>query len=232
MPEAGGGRLALEDRIAREIEEDIIFGRLEPGARLREEALHERFGGSRHFVRQALARLERMGIVIRERNKGATVRSFTTDEVKQVYEVREMLQRQAALRIPLPAPAEAIQRIEAIHRDYELGAEAADLRRVHEANDAFHTAIFALCGNDYLLKLLKQCMDMTYAIRAKTLADADQLLLSRRHHALMIEYLKGDDPWPLAELCVAHIRPSKESYLKLLAEREASGRSRRRARRA
>ena len=60
----------LEEQIAREIEEDIIFGRLEPGARLREEHLHHRFGGSRHFVRQALVRLERAGIVVRERNKG------------------------------------------------------------------------------------------------------------------------------------------------------------------
>lgn len=223
----------LEEQIAREIEEDIIFGRLEPGARLREEHLHHRFGGSRHFVRQALVRLERSGIVVRERNKGAAVRSFSAEEVLQIYEVREMLQRQAALRIPLPAPEEEIARIAAIHAEYERCADAGDLRGVHEANDRFHTALFGLCGNEYLLSLVKQYMDLTYAIRAKTLAEPAQLAVSRAHHALMIDYLGGRDPWALAELCVHHVRPSKDAYLHRIAVRDGGvSRSRRRARRS
>lgn len=226
----------IEERITREIEEDIIFGRLEPGTRLREEALLARFGGSRHFVRQALNRLQHIGVVVRERNKGATVREFNATEVRQIYEVREMLQRQAALRIALPAAAEDIARIEEIHARYERHVAAGDLRGIHEVNDAFHEAIFGLCGNGYLLGLVKQYMDLTYAIRAKNLADPAQLEISRAHHALMIEYLKGGDPWPLAELCVQHVRPSKEAYLRYLAAREAtrlsSRRSRRRARRS
>ncbi|BBK42599.1 hypothetical protein STVA_26190 [Allostella vacuolata] len=222
----------LEEQIAREIEEDIIFGRLEPGARLREEHLHHRFGGSRHFVRQALVRLERAGIVLRERNKGAAVRSFTAEEVLQIYEVREMLQRQAALRIPLPAHPEDIARLAAIHADYERCADTGDLRGVHEANDRFHTTLFGLCGNEYLLGLVKQYMDLTYAIRAKTLAEPEQLKVSRAHHALMIEYLAGSDAWALAELCVHHVRPSKDAYLQRIAARDGSpGRTRRRARR-
>ena len=227
------GNATLEEQIAREIEEDIIFGRLEPGARLREEHLHHRFGGSRHFVRQALVRLERAGVVVRERNKGAAVRSFSTEEVLQIYEVREMLQRQAALRIPLPASPADIAHIAEIHAEYERCADLGDLRGVHEANDRFHTALFGLCGNEYLLILVKQYMDLTYAIRAKTLAEPAQLAVSRAHHALMIDYLAGSDAWALAELCVHHVRPSKEAYLQRIAARDAGvTRSRRRARRS
>ena len=65
-----------------------------------------RYGASRHFVRQALFQLERQGIVLREKNIGATVRFYSSEEVRQIYEVREMLTRQAALMIALPAPAE------------------------------------------------------------------------------------------------------------------------------
>ena len=49
-------------------------------------------------------RAERRGIVRREKNVGATVRFYSAEEVRQIYEVREMLTRQAALMIPLPAP--------------------------------------------------------------------------------------------------------------------------------
>ena len=81
-----------DDVVAR-LEEDIIFGRLAPGARLTEDALMSAYGTSRHFVRQALVDAERRGIVRREKNVGATVRFYSADEVRQIYEVREMLTR-------------------------------------------------------------------------------------------------------------------------------------------
>ncbi len=87
--------------IARALEEDIIFGRLAPGTRLTEDTLLARFHVTRHFARQAIVQLETMGIVVRERNKGATVRSLTARQVQEIYDVRELLQRQAALWIKL-----------------------------------------------------------------------------------------------------------------------------------
>src|SRR5205823_14722506 len=61
-----------------------------PGSRLVEDTLMGRYGASRHFVRQALFQLERQGIVLREKNIGATVRFYSAEEVRQIYEVREM----------------------------------------------------------------------------------------------------------------------------------------------
>src|SRR5690606_24684573 len=101
--------------IARALEEDTIFGRLAPGTRLTEDMLLSRFNVTRHFARQALVQLESMGIVTRERNKGATVRSLTSQQVQEIYAVRELLQRQAALWIPLPAPQSLIDRLLVIH---------------------------------------------------------------------------------------------------------------------
>jgi DNA-binding GntR family transcriptional regulator len=70
-------------------------------------------------VREALGRLQHVGIVIKERNKGVTVRRFSAEEVHQIYDVREMLQRQASLMIPLPVPRTKIEALRAIHADYE-----------------------------------------------------------------------------------------------------------------
>lgn len=210
--------IALEDRVARELEEDIIFGRLQPGTRLREDALLERFGGTRHFIRQALAQLERAGIVSHERNRGAKVRSFSSTEVHQVYEVRELLQRQAAMHIPLPAPAGMIGRLQEINADYGACIATSNLRGIHERNDRFHEVLFAGCDNPYLCALVREYMDLTLAIRAKNLADPRLLRVSVDQHDLMIKYLRGTDNWVLAELCVDHVRPSKQQYLDMLRE--------------
>ncbi|MFG1348885.1 GntR family transcriptional regulator [Xanthobacter autotrophicus] len=199
--------------ILRRVEEDIIFGRLAPGSRLVEDTLMARYGASRHYIRQALVQLERTGIVNREKNVGATVRSYSPDEVRQIYEVREMLTRQAALKIPLPAPPELVAQLKAIQADYARHAEAGNLRGIHETNDAFHIVLFSGCANPYLVRTLQDYMGLTLPMRAKNLADRDGLALSRRQHDIMIELLQGTDSWALAQLCVDHMQYSKADYL-------------------
>ena len=199
--------------IARALEEDIIFGRLAPGTRLTEDALLSRFAVTRHFARQALVQLEAMGIVTRERNKGATVRSLTPREVQEIYDVRELLQRQAALRIPLPAPQGLIDQLNVIHEEHGRCVAAGYLRGVHEANDRFHLTLFGACGNRHLVQTIELYMRLSLPVRANSMADSEALKVSHEHHRMMIEMLKGSDNWVLAQLCVDHLQPSKKNYI-------------------
>lgn len=199
--------------IARALEEDIIFGRLAPGTRLTEDMLLARFAVTRHFARQALVQLESMGIVVRERNRGATVRSLTASQVKEIYAVRELLQRQAALWIPLPAPDSLIAELNAIHEEHGRHIEAGFLRGVHETNDRFHLTLFGACGNAHLVQSIELYMRLSLPVRANSMANTASLRVSHEHHRLMIDMLKGSDNWVLAQLCVDHLQPSKARYL-------------------
>ncbi|GGE39277.1 hypothetical protein GCM10007276_15730 [Agaricicola taiwanensis] len=207
---------ALED-LVRAIEEDIIFGRLAPGSRLVEDALMARHGATRHFIRQALVQLERSGIVRREKNIGATVASYSAEQIRQIYQVREMLTRQAALMTPLPAPPALIDQLIEIQARYIKAAEEGRLRDLHEINEEFHAALFAACGNRYLAQTLQEYVSLTLLVRSKTLADPAGLAKSRREHDMMIELLQGDDPWVFAQLCVEHLQTSKKDYLNRVA---------------
>ena len=202
-----------EAEVLRRLEADIIFGVFAPGSRLVEDALMARYGASRHFVRQALMGLEHQGIVRREKNVGATVCCFTETEVRQIYEVRELLTRQAVLMIRLPASDTLIRTLTALQHRYCKAIDAGDLRAIHEANDAFHMALFAACENPYLVRLLQDYMGLTLPMRAKNLADPKGLKLSRQQHAVMIDLIRGRDPWALAQLCVEHMQFSKSDYL-------------------
>lgn len=205
--------------ILRRLEEDIIFGRLPPGTRLVEDVLMSRYGATRHFVRQALVQLERTGVVRREKNVGATVCSYSAEEVRQIYDVREMLTRQAALMIRLPAPADLVARLRAIQADYCRHADEGNLRGIHETNDAFHLELFSACGNPYLVRAIQDYMGLTLPMRAKNLADREGLRQSRQQHDYMIDLLEGRDNWALAQLCVDHMQYSKADYLKRIEER-------------
>lgn len=78
--EAEASTLTREEEqaeVIRRLEEDIIFGRFAPGSRLVEDTLMTRYGASRHFLCvRGLFQLERQGIVLREKNIGATAVSL------------------------------------------------------------------------------------------------------------------------------------------------------------
>jgi DNA-binding GntR family transcriptional regulator len=179
--------------------------------------LMTRYCASRHSVRQGLFQLERNGIVLREKNVGATVRFYSSDQVRQIYEVREMLTRQAVLLISLPASDTLIEELTILQERYCFYADRDDLRGIHDGNDAFHLALFSACGNPYLVESLQNYMNLTLPMRAKNLADREGLQISRRQHDLMIELLKGRDSWTLAQLCVEHMQYSKSDYLNRIA---------------
>jgi DNA-binding GntR family transcriptional regulator len=231
------GRLPEElASIVTAIESDIIFGRLPPGFRLIEDALMARFSATRHTIRQVLLELERIGIAIRERNVGAAVRSYSRDEVLEIYQVRELLQRQAALMVALPASRALIARLEALNQRFAEAGAAGDLRAVHEVNDEFHLTLFSACRNKYLVGSIADYMALSLPMRATTLANAESLETSQRQHRTMIDMLRGTDNWALAQLCVEHVWPSKHDYLQrapadgMLEAVRFSGRTRRQVR--
>jgi DNA-binding GntR family transcriptional regulator len=210
--------LEQQSQLQRVLEEEIIFGRLVPGERLVEDALMSRFGVKRHVVRSVLFALERTGIVVRERNKGATVISLTPAQVRKVYDVREFLQRQAALLIPLPASQVLVSELNDIHAQYESAVNDGRFRDVHALNDAFHLTLFGGCQNEYLVESISRYMFLSLPVRAKMMTDIAALAVSIQHHAAMIRLLEGRDGWALAQLCVDHIQPAKRAYVRTLAE--------------
>ena len=212
-PHRRTGTLNAPADLAKVLEDDIIFGRLAPGTRLIEDNLIARFDVTRHLVRQAFVELERTGIVVREKNKGVAVRWLSAAAVRQIYEVRELLQRQAALRITLPAAPEVIALLARLNQEYGRALRARNFRAVHEANDAFHLAMFTACGNEYLVESIKYYMWLSLPVRSKKTADYDYALASGRDHQRITELLQGTDKWALAQLCVDHLQGAKNAYL-------------------
>src|SRR3954464_14907703 len=127
-------------RVRDELQHAILEGVLQPGERLRAEALAQRFGTSRTPVREALLQLEAQGLVDVEPNRGAVVRRFDRAALRDLYEVRALLEPQAAARAARRIGPEAIRELEAL-------CEAEDLIL---ANEAFHRIILEAAGSPRL----------------------------------------------------------------------------------
>ncbi len=213
LSERTGFPEATVGSVVRALEFDILFGRLKPRERLVEDALMARFDVKRHVIRRALDELERIGVVVRERNRGAAVRDFTAREVEDVYELRELLQRHAVHRMPLPVSADHVARLKEIQSRHDAAVAAGDLRTVDQVNDAFHEVFFSVCGNRQLADAIAHYMQLTRAMRVYPMADPVSLAKLRDEHWAMIRALEEGDRGALVRLVVQHLQPSKAAYL-------------------
>jgi len=88
----------LTDRVFDTIHTAIMSGELPAGTQLKVRDLAEQVGTSVMPVREAIRRLEESGLAAREPHKGAVVKNLTMDELVQTYEVRILLEVDAARR--------------------------------------------------------------------------------------------------------------------------------------
>ncbi len=141
----------LAARISRELAERIVSGRIKSGARLRQDHIAEEFGASHVPVREAFRRLEAQGLVQSEPRRGVRVAGFSLDEVREVAEMRAVLEV-LALRNAAPHLTKAI--LDEAENATSAGDQAGNVQAWEEANRTFHRLILTPCGMPRLLRTI------------------------------------------------------------------------------
>ena len=151
----------LTQLILTALRERILSGELAPGERLVEGRLSEELGVSRMPVREALRALAAEGIVSIEPRRGATVMTFTDEQIQEMVEVRATLE---ALNAKLAArrndPAQ-IARLERILADGAKLTSVDDLTRISALNLDFHEALGNVAANSVLQEIMRSLRERT-----------------------------------------------------------------------
>jgi DNA-binding GntR family transcriptional regulator len=197
-------------RLVEQLEADIIFGRLRPHQELLEDALMQRFGAKRHVVRAAIQELVARRIVVKPRSKSARVKDFSAREVHEIYHMRALLQREAAMIMPLPVDPALLAPLKETHVKYVAAASVgADPLLIHQLNDQFHSQLFALCGNTTLCAAITFYTEASNPIRSYGITDKVWLNRAIAEHAAMINAIEQCDRTTLARLVVDHMHPTR-----------------------
>ncbi len=206
-------------KLVGQLEEDIVLGCLHPRERLIEDALIERFGAKRHAVREALARLERLGLVERQPNRGATVRALCPADVEQIYDVREILELAAAAQVIDRAESEDVQRIVQAQELHDAAVRKGEPKIAFRANISFHQAFFAPCGNAELISAINLYGQKAHAVRSFSISRPELLARARDEHWTMIDALRSADKPKLLTVCREHIRVARDAYITAYRQR-------------
>jgi DNA-binding GntR family transcriptional regulator len=145
----------LTDQVYEVIHQAIISGELPAGSRLRVRDLAEQVGTSVMPVREAIRRLEEAGLAEREPHKGAVVKGLTLEELVHVYDVRHLLEGEAAR---LGAERITADECQAMQAEYELMRTAIDERRVVDLLDhdeALLAILYTASGNPVLVSMIR-----------------------------------------------------------------------------
>ena len=133
----------------------ILIGQFKPGTRLAESMLCELMSVSRTSIREALRRLEGEKLVTIIPNKGPSVARIEWDDAKAIYEVRALLEGEAAARFAsrvTPADIQAMRR--ALRAFNAATAEDDAIGRV-TATDDFYQIILRGCANSTIGEVLQ-----------------------------------------------------------------------------
>ncbi len=144
----------------------IAERKLRPGTRLKEEQLAEIFSVSRARVRQALALLERDGLVTLIPNRGAFVAEPTVDEARDVFFARRTIEGRLVERLCARAKAPDIARLRAHVKKERVAHRNGDVSGIVRLSGGFHLLIGELAGSSYLFDVLRDLVSRTSLITA------------------------------------------------------------------
>lgn len=185
--------ITLRDAASEAIRGLIADGTLRPGVRVFEEDLAERLGVSRGPIREALRRFEEQGVIVTHPNRGSFVVELTAEEIEQLYELRAVLEAMA-VRVALKRNRrEGLGRLSRCLTQMRRATRAGDLRRILEADLAFHQALWEAAGNRFLLRTmtgLDAYLQVLMSVQNRAYENLEDNL--RDHEDLYLAIRKGD----------------------------------------
>lgn len=207
---------SLADRAYEGLLSAIAEGRLKPGQAIRETALAEELGISRTPIREALQRLARDGLVRLDARNGASVGELSLEAIRELYDLREILEGSTARFAALNARPAERQRLEAI-----LAREAdhlGDPAALAKLNKLFHGTLCDAASNRYLSSAVATFSTTLLLLGPTTLAASHRAGESHREHCEVVEAIAAGKAERAEEIMRAHIRRAREIRLSMVLE--------------
>ncbi|MDA8268874.1 MAG: GntR family transcriptional regulator [Actinomycetota bacterium] len=207
------GRATARLQSTELLRELILGGTLAPGQRLNEVELAAQFSMSRGPIRESLQTLAAEGLVTIRSHKGTFVKTFTKDELANLYEVRLVLEayacRQAALR-RTDAEAEVLGGLLDLTRQ-RLATEGVFLYE----ND-FHLQILAMTHNDVLANQGRYLLVQMALARSRSASSAERSKAALEEHQAVLEAICDKNDAHAADLMERHLGKSYENARRTL----------------
>ncbi len=195
----------------------IITHALKPGDPLNESILSKELKTSKTPVREALQQLEKEGLVENISGKGSFVSKISFQDIREIFEIRELLECEAIKRAVAKVDPDKIKLL----KNRFISSESENGRAVQghfKSGDQIHTFIFETLGNNRLMEIYKRLQD--HVVRNR-IYFFDQSHPGRseesfKEHLEILEAMEAQDPLRAEQAVRNHLRNSLEYVKKIM----------------
>jgi DNA-binding GntR family transcriptional regulator len=197
------------EQAAASLRDEILAGLIPSGTRLGEAELAGRLSVSRTPIREALSRLAAEGLVEIQPNRGARVATWTTDQLREIFDLR--------LRLEPYAVRQAVPRLSPEQLDdldeLAVAMTRADVAELVELNRRFHSTFIDAAGSPPLAAALRGVTHAAVVHQNFHDYTPDALRRSLNHHVEMVAAARaGDGDWAEA-IMRAHLYNARATML-------------------
>lgn len=202
----------------------IISGEFTPGMQLSETRLAREIGISPTPLREAYRQLAGEGLVEHRPHTGAFVRTFSVDEIRDLYELREVVEARCAAKATQLMNKKQTDQLEDLNATMrtvtaEASASARMPREFLEADWLFHSMILESSGNAAFLRVMREYQALAKIMLVNRYPHTpEQTSAALDQHEEITEAIKNHDPARAESSMKAHIEFSRNGVLDALGD--------------
>jgi DNA-binding GntR family transcriptional regulator len=210
---------SLANKVYVELRRKILSNQLVPGMRLKEDVWAKKMEVSRMAVREALTRLLGENLVIFGEKGGYFVKSMNADDIRQIRQLREVLELGALRLVMQRREADYIPALEKICDDFTSMVQNGYLGGACEADMKFHETLIASACNPKLMELYQHSNIPLFHMKlGKALQQMDDYAQTDTEHRQILAALKKKDLKKAEEALVKHLVRGEVTTLELEVE--------------
>lgn len=205
--------LTLGDNTYKDLKNLILSGKIKPGERLLYSELVDKLGVSQTPIREAFTRLENDGYLVTIKRKGTFVREVSEKDIKEIFQIREMLEALAARLVCRTATEEDILELENINTQFSFAAKNNDTAVCTQEDLNLHEAILKLSRNSMLITLTSKTNFNILSIIRRNPQKSDAAHKNSAMHQKIIGAIRQRNADEAEHLMRLHIREGMQEIL-------------------
>lgn len=206
----------IQKQAVDKLREAILAGVFKPGDRLVESELCEMLGISRPSVREALRSLEAEKLIATTPHKGTAVSVLTWKEAREIYQVRALLEGEAAALFAVRALPEHVVAMEKALAGFARAVENSDPAGLLRETARFYQILIDNCGNSIIGELLSLLLARISLLRDQSMSKPGRATHSLIEMREILRAIKNGDPTWARQAAVTHVEnaceAARESY--------------------
>ena len=210
--------VTLRELALQKMRTAILDARFLPGDRLVERALCEELGVSRTVVREVLRHLETEGLVESLPNQGPIVAILDIDTAAEIYEIRALLEGEAAMACAQHADESVVTELEACIERIQAAFDAQDHQAVREFTTAFYEGMFTGGKKNVAWEIVQSLTARINRLRALTIASDDRGRQAVQEMRQILAAIRAHERFEARDAATAHVERVAEIARNLLGE--------------